>query len=76
MVASIISALILVYYICIREWLLVLALACWQAVKLVDYIYPATLPLWLQLSVIGVVFVMVMHQYLKRGRRSGAASTR
>ncbi|RFP15173.1 hypothetical protein D0T25_18740 [Duganella sp. BJB488] len=67
--------LVLLYYACIREWLLVLALACWQAVKLVDYFYPSTLPLWLPLSVAGVVLVMTLHQYLVRGRR-GAASVR
>ncbi|NVD70945.1 hypothetical protein HUX88_10285 [Duganella sp. BJB1802] len=75
MIVSIISVLVLLYYACIREWLLVLALACWQAVKLVDYFYPSTLPLWLPLSVAGVVLVMTLHQYLARGRR-GAASVR
>jgi len=72
-IVSIISVLVLLYYACIREWLLVLALACWQAVKLVDYLYPSTLPLWLTLSVAGVVLVMTLHQYLTRGRRSAAS---
>jgi len=75
-IASIISVLILIYYICMREWLLVLALASFQAVKLVDYIYPLTLPLWLYLSVCGVVLAMLIHHTLTRSRRSAAASTR
>lgn len=72
MIVSIISVLVLLYYACIREWLLVLALACWQAVKLVDYFYPSTLPLWLPLLVGGVVLVMTLHQYFTRGRRAAA----
>lgn len=76
MIASIISVLILVYYICVREWLVVLALVCWQAVKLVDYIYPGTLPLWLFLSVAGVTLLMVIHQFFKQSRRRAAASVR
>ncbi|MCU6499990.1 hypothetical protein LPN04_19525 [Rugamonas sp. A1-17] len=50
-----------------------LALMCGQAVRLVGYFYPSTLPPWLPLSVAGVVFVMALHQYLARGRRAAAS---
>ncbi|MQA21981.1 hypothetical protein [Rugamonas rivuli] len=68
----IVSVLAVLGCVFMRAWLIVLGLLCMHALRLVDYLYPATVPLWLTLSLAGVLLVMLIHHVFKQSRRRDA----
>lgn len=73
---AIVSVLTVLCFALRREWLIVLALLCLHALGLVDYLYPATVPLWLTLSLVVVVLAMVIRDVFTYSHRRAADSVR